>query len=357
MGNYFSLRKAFLAALEKGASDLHLSPELPPMARVNGSFQALDDFPVLYSPDIKLLIEKHLDPDSRAAFKELGSVDFSVSCDGVPARFRGNAFRQDRGVSAVFRVVPAAVPSLDMLGAPPVIHQIPKLHKGLVLVTGATGSGKSTTLAAIINEINETQSKHIITLEDPIEFVHKNKKSIISQRAIGKDAKSFASALKAALREDPDVILVGEMRDRESISLALTAAETGHLVLSTLHTSSAAKAVNRIIDVFPAGEKPFIQAMLSESLQAVIAQTLLPRVGGGRVAAHEVLIGTPAVRNMIRESKISQIPSIMQSSKKAGMVLMENSVSSLYEGGLIDREVAESYLSLRPELSADSGLA
>ncbi len=275
--------------------------------------------------------------EQRSDYESEKDLDFAIAF-GESARFRVNAFNINRGPAAVFRTIPTVIPSLEDLNAPPSFKQFAELEKGLVLVTGPTGSGKSTTLAAMINHINRNHPKHILTIEDPVEFVHKSDKSLINHREVGKHTKSFARALKSALREDPDVILVGEMRDHETISLALTAAETGHLVMGTLHTSSAAKTIDRIIDVFPAGDKDMVRAMIGGSLQAVISQALLKKIGGGRVAAHDLLVGTPAVRNLIRENKIPQIGSMMQMGQRYGMQTMEDCVKDLVARGVVGEQ-------------------
>lgn len=317
-----------------GASDLHLSTGNPPILRVNGDMIRLEA-PALTAETITSMLHQIMDGEQRHEFEQELETDFSIDAnDGN--RFRVNAFHTMHGPAAVLRTIPSKVLSLEDLNAPPVLERLCKLHKGLILVTGPTGSGKSTTLAAMIDYINTHQKRHIITVEDPIEFVHQSKLSLINQREVGHSTRSFARALKSALREDPDVILVGEMRDLETIQLAITAAETGHLVMGTLHTSSAAKTVDRIIDVFPANDKEMIRAMLSVSLEAVIAQRLIKRSNEkGRVAAHEILLGTPAVRNLIREGKIPQITSMMQMGRKTGMVTMQDALNSLFEHGAI----------------------
>jgi twitching motility protein PilT len=280
----------------------------------------------------------------RAEFEKELEIDFAIQF-GDDLRFRVNAFTTMNGISSAFRSIPTKILSLDQLGTPDIFKKISSLHKGLILVTGPTGSGKSTTLAAMVDYINETYPRHILTIEDPVEFVHKNKKSLINQRELGVNTHSFGNALKSALREDPDVILVGELRDTETIELALTAAETGHLVMGTLHTNSAAKTVDRIVDAFPASDKSLIMSMLSTSLQAVIAQTLIKtKDGTGRVAAMEILLGTPAIRNLIREGKMPQIYSLMQVGSKVGMRTMKDSVYALLEKGVIDMEDARGAL-------------
>ncbi|HEU0012210.1 MAG TPA: type IV pilus twitching motility protein PilT, partial [Longimicrobium sp.] len=313
----------FLRVLvQQGGSDLHLSCGSPPVMRLHGHLQRIK-FRDLTEQDMQALLFEMLRPEQKERYTATSDLDFAYEIPGL-ARFRGNLFRQHRGPGAVFRVIPSKVLSADELKLPEAIRGFARLNRGLVLVTGPTGSGKSTTLAALIDFINETRPDHILSIEDPIEFVHQNKKGLVNQREVGPHTASFASALRAALREDPDVILVGELRDPETISLALTAAETGHLVFGTLHTNSAAKTVDRIIDSFPGELQAQVRAMLSESLRGVVAQQLLRRKGGqGRVAAHEILVGTPAVANLIREGKTFQIPSIIQTGKKDGMVLMD----------------------------------
>ena len=280
--------------------------------------------------------------EQRAEYEQERDIDFAIAY-GETARFRVNAFNINRGPAAVFRTIPTVIPSLDELGAPAIFRDFAALEKGLVLVTGPTGSGKSTTLAAMIDQINRNDNKHILTIEDPVEFVHKSERALISHREVGRDTKSFARALKSSLREDPDVILVGEMRDQETIGLALTAAETGHLVMGTLHTSSAAKTIDRIVDVFPAGDKEMVRAMVAGSLQAVISQILLKKIGGGRVAAHDILVGTSAVRNLIRENKIPQITSMMQMGSRYGMQTLEDSVKALVAKGVVDAAELERF--------------
>ncbi|WP_024304518.1 type IV pilus twitching motility protein PilT [Pseudogulbenkiania sp. MAI-1] len=310
------------------ASDLHLSAGLPPMIRVNGDVRRIN-LPPLEHHDVHDKVYDIMNDFQRKAFEEMMECDFSFELPGI-ARFRVNAFMQNRGMGAVFRVIPSKVLTLEELSAPKIFQEIASYPRGLVLVTGPTGSGKSTTLAAMIDYINENDFSHILTVEDPIEFVHQSKRCMINQRELGQQTHSFANALRSALREDPDVILVGEMRDLETIRLAMTAAETGHLVFGTLHTSSAAKTVDRIVDVFPAGEKEMVRSMLSESLRAVISQTLLKtKDGSGRVAAHEIMIGTPAIRNLIRENKIAQINSMIQTGQQYGMQTLDQCLQEL----------------------------
>ena len=324
-----SIQHLLATAVRRGASDLHLSAGMRPLLRVDGAIEAMDHAPIDTEQINGWLSECAGDiGDGRQ------DADFCVDFPDL-ARFRVNAFRQFRGAGAVFRAIPADVPTLDALGLDAVFRQLADAPRGLVLLTGPTGSGKSTTLAAMVDHVNRTRREHILTIEDPIEFVHPPRQCLVNQREVGRDTASFATALRAALREDPDVILIGEMRDLETVRLALTAAETGHLVFATLHTSSAAKCVDRIVDVFPGGEKDVIRAMLSESLHAVVAQNLMPRLGGGRVAAHEIMIATPAVRNLIREHKVAQLHSTMQTSGAVGMRTFEQSLRQLAEHGLL----------------------
>lgn len=321
------------------ASDLHLSSGISPMIRVHGDMRRIN-LPEMSAEEVGNMVTSVMNDHQRKIYQQNLEVDFSFELPNV-ARFRVNAFNIGRGPAAVFRTIPSTVLSLEELKAPSIFQKIAESPRGMVLVTGPTGSGKSTTLAAMINYINETQPAHILTIEDPIEFVHQNKKSLINQRELHQHTLSFANALRSALREDPDVILVGEMRDPETIGLALTAAETGHLVFGTLHTTGAAKTVDRIVDVFPAGEKEMVRSMLSESLTAVISQNLLKtHDGNGRVASHEILIANPAVRNLIRENKITQINSVLQTGQASGMQTMDQSLQSLVRQGLIAPEVA-----------------
>ena len=322
------------------ASDLHLSADLPPMIRVDGDIKRLN-LPPLDRQQLRDMIYSIMTDTQVKNFEEHWEADFSTEVKGI-ARFRVNVFNQNRGLAVVFRTIPSRVLSLEDLKAPEKFVDIIDVPRGLVLVTGPTGSGKSTTLAAMLNHINENKHEHILTIEDPIEFVHESKKCLVNQREVHRDTQSFSNALRAALREDPDIILVGELRDLETIRLALTAAETGHLVFGTLHTSSAAKTIDRIIDVFPGEEKQLVRSMLSESLRAVIAQTLLKKIAGGRIAAHEILVATSAVKNLIREDKIAQIYSSIQTGAQYGMQTLDQCLQKLVSQGLIDRQTAAS---------------
>jgi twitching motility protein PilT len=322
------------------ASDLHISAGKPPSLRLNGDIIKIEGARDLSAEEAKNLLYAVMNENQRTQLEKEWEVDFAISIN-EESRFRVNIFTTNEGLAAVFRVIPTKILSLDDLGSPDIFKDISMLHKGLVLVTGPTGSGKSTTLAAMLDYINTTHKKHIITIEDPIEFVHKSKMSIVNHREVGRHTKSFARALKSALREDPDVILVGELRDLETIHLAMTAAETGHLVMGTLHTSSAPKTVDRIIDVFPANEKEMIRSMLSSSIEAVISQRLLKKKDGtGRVAVHEIMVGTTSIRNLIRENRIPQMSSMIQIGSKNGMVLMKDSIYKLVNEGVISREEA-----------------
>lgn len=312
------------------------------MLRLHGNIRRIN-LPRLTADQTRDMVLSVMRDDQRKEFEHSNDVDFSIQLGDV-ARFRVNALVQQNGIAAVFRRIPTKILSAEQLGLPPVVNQLTKKDKGLILVTGPTGSGKSTTLAAMIDLINDTHDGHILTIEDPIEFVHSSKKCLVTQREIGPHSKSFASALRAALREDPDIILVGEMRDLETIQLALTAAETGHLVFGTLHTSSAPKTIDRIIDVFPPLQQAQVRSMLAESLQAVLTQSLIPKVGGGRVASLEILIATHAVKNLIREGKIHQIPSAMQLGQAVGMQTMEAHLYELFDRELITRETLEERL-------------
>lgn len=336
-------------AVKQGASDVHLSSGEPPMFRVNGNMKKLN-VPTIDEEQAHKMIFDVMDDNQQRKFTEDLEADFSISLPGGTARFRVNAFVQRRGESAVFRQIPTKILTFEDLGLPSVLKDVSKASKGLVLVTGPTGSGKSTTLAAMVDLVNKEDFGHILTIEDPVEFVHQSHNCLINQREVGPDTHGFARALRSALREDPDVILVGELRDLETISLALTAAETGHLVFGTLHTSSAPKTIDRIIDVFPATEQGQVRAGLSESLRAVIAQTLLKKADGtGRVAALEIMMGIPAVRNLIREAKIHQIPSIMQTGAQYGMQTMDQVLVDLVMKKVVTMEEAMTK-TLNPDL-------
>ncbi len=326
-------------SVKNNASDLHISAGLPPMIRVDGDVRRIN-LPELDHKTVHGLVYDIMNDKQRKDYEEFLETDFSFELPGV-ARFRVNAFNQNRGSSAVFRTIPSQVLSLEELSAPAIFKDLAMLPRGLVLVTGPTGSGKSTTLAAMVDHVNDNKNDHILTIEDPIEFVHESKKCLVNQREVHRDTLGFNEALRSALREDPDIILVGELRDLETIRLALTAAETGHLVFGTLHTTSAAKTIDRIIDVFPAAEKDMVRSMLSESLQAVIAQTLLKKNGGGRVAAHEIMIGTPAIRNLIREAKVAQMYSAIQTGSGIGMQTLDQCLKELLNKGYISRQAAK----------------
>lgn len=323
-------------SVKHNASDLHLSAGVPPMLRIDGDMRKLE-MDAFNHAEVHALIFDIMNDAQRSEYEENLEIDFSFELPNV-GRFRVNAFNQSRGCAAVFRTIPMTIPSFEDISAPEIFEKISNYEKGLVLVTGPTGSGKSTTLAAMVDYINRNHKKHILTIEDPIEFTHPNKKCLVNQREVHRDTHSFEASLRSALREDPDVILVGELRDKETISLALTAAETGHLVFGTLHTSSAAKTIDRIIDVFPGADKDMVRSMMSESLRAVIAQKLLKRNGGGRVACHEVMIATPAIRNLIREDKVAQMLSMIQTGSATGMQTMEQAARQLLMQGLVDQE-------------------
>lgn len=325
-------------SFQQGASDLHISSGLPPLIRVDGDVRRIN-VPELNADQVRDLIYTSMNDDQIRNFEEAWEADFSFAVKGV-ARFRVNVFGQNRGMAAVFRTIPDTILTLEQLGCPESFKEIVNVPRGLVVVTGPTGSGKSTTLAAMMDYLNESKNEHILTIEDPIEFVHQSKKCLVNQREVHRDTKSFSNALRSALREDPDIILVGEMRDLETIRLALTAAETGHLVFGTLHTSSAAKTIDRIIDVFPGDEKQLVRSMLSESLRAVIAQTLMKKIGGGRTAAWEIMIGTSAIKNLIREDKVAQMYSAIQTGRAHGMQTLDQHLKELVQKGLVDHEQA-----------------
>lgn len=333
-------------SVKNKASDLHLSAGLPPVIRVDGEMRKLNIDP-LNDKQVKALIYEIMNDKQRKEYEENLETDFSFEVKDL-SRFRVNAFIQNRGAAAVLRTIPSTVLTLDQLGAPDIFREVIQHPTGIVLVTGATGSGKSTTLAAMIDHINATKREHILTIEDPIEFVHKNKLCLISQREVHRDTHSFNNALRSALREDPDIILVGELRDLETIRLAISAAETGHLVFGTLHTNSAPKTIDRIIDVFPAEEKAMIRSMLSESIRAVISQTLLKKIGGGRVAAHEIMMGIPAIKNLIREDKVAQMYSVIQTGMQHGMQTMDQCLQKLVAQGLITPQDAASKSTQKP---------
>ena len=325
-------------SVKNGASDLHLSAGLPPMIRVDGDMRKVN-VPALDHKTVHGLVYDIMNDKQRKDYEEFLETDFSFEIPDL-ARFRVNAFNHNRGAGAVFRTIPSEILSLEDLGTPAIFKEIADTPRGLVLVTGPTGSGKSTTLAAMIDYINTRLYAHILTIEDPIEFVHQSKKCLLNQREVHRDTLGFNQALRSALREDPDIILVGEMRDLETIRLALTAAETGHLVFGTLHTTSAAKTIDRVIDVFPAAEKTMVRSMLSESLRAVIAQTLMKKVGGGRIAAWEIMIGTPAIRNLIREDKVAQMYSSIQTGNAVGMTTLDQYLQDILSKGLITKQDA-----------------
>lgn len=329
-------------AVEEKASDLHLTVASPPIIRVNGKLVKMNEIKLM-PEDTKNMVQQMMTSDQMLQLKEKGELDFSYSNPGL-GRFRVNAYKQRGSYSMALRVVTFKVPTIEELHLPKIITELSKKQRGLILVTGPTGSGKSTTLAAMINDMNENRTEHILTLEDPIEYLHKHNRSVVNQREIGNDSYSFANGLRAALRQDPDVILVGEMRDLETISIAITAAETGHLVLSTLHTIGAAKTIDRIIDVFPPHQQQQIKIQLSSVLEGVISQQLLPKANGsGRIAAFEIMVTNPAIRNLIREGKTHQMQTVIQTAGKLGMQTMDASLMNLYENRIISRETLEKY--------------
>jgi twitching motility protein PilT len=348
------LNKLLAYSVDSGASDLHLSVGSIPMVRINGTMQRLNMDPLIQA-EMDSIIKQCMDEEQIKTFEERKEIDFSASLEGK-GRFRVNIFNQIKGSAGVFRTIPEVVQDFDDLGIPPVLKNLALLDRGMVLLTGPTGSGKSTTLAAMVDHINTQKNCHIITIEDPVEYYHETKESLINQRELGVSTHSFANAMRSALREDPDVILVGEMRDLETISLALTAAETGHLVLSTLHTSSAVKTIDRIIDIFPAGQKSQIRSMLSESLEAVVAQKLLKtKDGKTRIPACEIMIANTAIRNLIREDRIYQIPSIIQSGGVDGMQSLDQDLQRLVSKGSIERKMAQN-IAENPKLFAQNTL-
>ncbi|GMR17717.1 MAG: type IV pilus twitching motility protein PilT [Gammaproteobacteria bacterium] len=340
-------------AFKQGASDIHLSAGLPPLIRVDGEIKRINVDP-LDDRIVHNMIYDIMNDKQQKDFEEFLEADFSFELPNI-ARFRVNAFNQNRGPGAVFRIIPSKILTLEQLNCPAIFKEISEQPRGIVLVTGPTGSGKSTTLAAMVNHINETKHEHILTVEDPIEFVHTSKNCLVNQREVHRDTLGFNEALRSALREDPDIILVGELRDLETIRLALTAAETGHLVFGTLHTSSAAKTIDRIVDVFPAAEKDMVRAMLSESLRAVISQTLCKKVGGGRVAAHEIMIGTPAIRNLIREGKIAQMYSAIQTGQGIGMQTLDQNLLNLVNARQISMDEARVKAANKDNFAGGSG--
>ena len=343
-------------AKDEGASDLHITPGLPPVLRLRGEVRPLE-MPPLSSDDTRMAIYDLLNDDQKKIFEERHDLDFAFEVPNL-SRFRANVLVQRLGVGGVFRLVPSTVKSLEELALPPVLKQLSSLERGLVVVTGPTGSGKSTTLAAMVEHINANERLHILTIEDPIEFVHQPKKSVVTQREVGPHTHSFTNALRAALREDPDVILVGELRDLETTQLAITAAETGHLVFATLHTNSASKTIDRIIDIFPSGQQAQVRTMLSESIEGVVAQTLLPaKDGKGRVAALEVLVGVPALRNLIREDKTAQILSVIQTGAQHGMISLDQHLRDLVMQGKLSRDVAMKRSSNPRLFEAPAGVA
>ncbi len=326
-------------SVKQGASDLHITAGMPPLIRVDGDIRRIN-VPEMDQKKVHSLIYEIMNDKQRKDYEEFLETDFSFEIPNL-ARFRVNAFMQNRGSAAVFSTIPSEVLAMDQLGMGDIFRKISNVPRGLVVVTGPTGSGKSTTLAAMVDYINETRYEHILTIEDPIEFVHQSKKCLVNQREVHRDTHGFNEALRSALREDPDIIMVGELRDLETIRLALTAAETGHLVFGTLHTTSAAKTIDRIIDVFPAAEKDMVRSMLSESLQSVISQTLVKKKGGGRVAAHEIMMGTSAIRNLIREGKVAQMYSSIQTGSSSGMQTLDQCLKNLVAKNIVSSEAAK----------------
>ncbi len=342
------IEKILAYANKRGCSDIHITSGNAPTIRVDGDIIPIPNAPVFTSEQILAILHSLIREDQKKTFEEKWELDFSIQVS-TSLRYRGNAFFTIYGPGLVFREIPTIIKSLTELGAPSAISQLSRFKNGLILVVGPTGSGKTTTLAGLIDHINDHHPYHIVTIEDPVEFVHKSKKSLINQREIGNNTKSFANALRGALREDPDVILVGELRDVETIELALIAAETGHLVLATMHTSSAAQTINRIISVFNSDDKPSIRSMVSNSIRGVISQRLIKRQGGGRCAAYEIMLANSSVRNLIREDKVAQINSIIEINKKSGMILMRDSVNELLANGVISKETADEVLVVSSE--------
>ena len=342
-------------SVKNNASDLHLSAGSPPLIRVDGELKRVN-LPALSDGDAKALILSTMNEEQQKHFHDHWELDYSIAVKNM-ARFRVNAFHQSRGAAAVFRAIPNEIPSLEDLGLPAFFREIAQYRNGLVLLTGPTGSGKSTTIASVIDHINKTRYEHILTIEDPIEFLHGTGHCLINQREVSRDTKNFNAALRSALREDPDVILIGELRDLETIRLALTAAETGHLVFGTLHTNSAARTINRIIDVFPAGEKSLVRAMLSESLRVVISQTLIRKNGGGRVAALEMMMCNSAIKHLIREDKVAQMYSVMQTSKSAGMQTLDQHLNELVKKQIISQQMASIYTEGKQNFNNDAGFS
>ncbi|MGA9854039.1 MAG: type IV pilus twitching motility protein PilT [Gammaproteobacteria bacterium] len=337
----FDISQLLAFSVKNKASDLHLSAGVPPMIRVDGDMRRIN-MPAMEHKDVYDMVYDIMNDKQRKDYEEFLECDFSFEIPSL-ARFRVNAFNQNRGAAAVFRTIPEKILTLEDLNAPKIFIDIANQPRGLILVTGPTGSGKSTTLAAMINYINENEFGHILTIEDPIEFVHESKKCLVNQREVHRHTLGFNEALRSALREDPDTILVGEMRDLETIRLALTGAETGHLVFATLHTSSAAKTIDRVVDVFPAAEKDMVRSMLSESLRAVISQSLCKKIGGGRMAVHEIMLGTPAIRNLIRENKIAQMYSAIQTGQASGMITLDQNLTDIVRKGMISKDEARVY--------------